>query len=98
MTLNWPLRPAEGQSSFYRLVIFVERLRKAREFREALLFHLFQPRIKAFPLALSQHGRKFLDQEIGLSDLLIPLAQLRQVLLLPLQALIFLKGDPMSHL
>jgi hypothetical protein len=57
-----------------------------------------EPRIKALSLPLSQHARKFLDQQIGLADLLIRFAELGKILLLPLQALIFLKGDPMSYL
>ncbi len=62
MTLNWTLRPGERESGFHRLVVFFDRLCKAAQFRDSLLFNLFQPRIKAFPLPLSQHGREFLDQ------------------------------------
>lgn len=98
MALNRSLRPSQRESGLHRLIIFFERLRKAAQFGDALLFHLLEPSIKAFPLALSQHGGKFLDQFIRLSDLLIGFAQVRQVLLLPREALLFLKRNPMSHL
>ena len=98
MALDWTLRPDKRESRLHRLIIFFERLRKAAQFRDSLLINLFQPCIKAFPLALSQHGRKFQNQFIGLLDLLIPLAQLGQILLLPFQTLIFFKGNPMSYL
>src|SRR5579859_5959582 len=98
MALDRSLRPSQRESGLYRLIIFFERLRKAAQFGDALLFHLLEPRIKAFPLALSQHGRKFLDQFIGLSDFLIGFAELGEIFLLPLQALLLLKRDPMSYL
>src|SRR4051812_39471822 len=92
------LSPGERESSFDSIIIFFERLCKATEFGDALLFHRMEPGIKAFPLPLSQHGRKCLNQEVGLSDLLIGFAQLGQMFLLPLQELLFLTGNPMSHL
>ena len=98
MTLNGSLRPSKRESCFYSLVIFFERLCKAAEFGNALLFHLFQPRIKAFPFPLSQHGREFLDQLIGLGNFWISRTQLCEILLLPLQPLLFFQGDPVSHL
>lgn len=98
MTLNRTLRPGERESRLHRRVIFFERLCKAAEFGDAQLFNLLEPGIKAFPLPLSQHGRKFLDEFIGLSDLLICFAELGEILLLPFQALLFFKRDPMSHL
>jgi hypothetical protein len=98
MSLDRSLRPGERQSGFDRIIIFFERLRKVTEFGDPLQFHLLQPSIKVFSLALSQHAGKFLDERVCLSDLLIGFAEVGQMLLLPLQALIFLTGNPMSHL
>ena len=98
MALRRPLRPREREPGLHSVIVFFERLRKAAQFGDALLFDLFQPCIKAFPFPLTQHGRKLLDEFVGLADLLIRFAELAEVLLLPLQALIFLKGNPMSDL
>ena len=95
MAFNRSLRPAQREPRFYRLVVFFERLCEAAEFSNSLLVNLLEPPIKAVTLSLSQHRRTFLDQFIGLTDLLIGLTQLGQILLLPLQTLLFLKGNPM---
>ncbi|HEY6407672.1 MAG TPA: hypothetical protein VIY29_09420, partial [Ktedonobacteraceae bacterium] len=84
------VRPGKCKAGLHRLIIFFERLRKAAQFGGALLFDLFEPRIKAFSFALSQHRRKFLDQFIGFSNFLSGFAELGERLLLPLQALLFL--------
>ncbi len=75
-----------------------ERLGKATLFGDSLLVNLFQPLIKAFPFSLSQHRRKFLGQFIDLSDFLISFTEVNDMLLLPFQSLVFLKGDSMSDL
>ena len=98
MVLNRPLRPGKRESCLHSVIVFFERLCKAAQFGHALLFDLFQPCIKTFPFPLTQHGRKFLDEFVGLADLLIRFAKLAEVLHLPLRALLFLKGNPMSDL
>src|SRR6516165_5590576 len=45
-----------------------------------------------------QHRRELLDQFLGRTKLRIGFAQASQIVFLPLQTLLFLKGDPMGHL
>ena len=74
MALDRTLRPSQGKPGLHRLVVFLERLGKAAEFRNTLLFYLSQLGIKAFPFPFAQHGGKFLDEFIGLADLLVSFA------------------------
>ena len=55
-----------------------------------------KPGIQAFSGSLAQHGGKVSHEVIDLLDLLIRLTQLSQLLFLPVQALFFFEGDPMS--
>ena len=85
VTFDGPCDQNSVSPALTAVVVFFERLCEVAEFCDSLLFGLLEPGIKAFPLPLSEHARKFLDQFVGLSDLLICLTQLCQVLLLPLQ-------------
>lgn len=98
MPLDHTLAPNERETSFHRIIIPPESLSKALEFRYALLFNAIEPHIQLFSSPFSQHGREFLDQFIGLSNLPISLAQLIQIRLLPFQALLFFEGHPMGYL
>src|SRR5712692_2129347 len=98
LSLHLTLTPFQRQASFHSIVIFFQSIGEALEFGHALFFHPIEPRIEAFAPSLSQHGGEILDENRGLGNLVISLTQLSQVLLLPFQALIFFKGDPMSHL
>ena len=98
LALGLTVAPLQGETSFHGIVVFFQAVGKTLECGDPLFLHSLKPRIEAFALSFSQHAREFLDQFIGFSDLLIRFAELAQVLLLPLQALILLKSDPMSHL
>jgi hypothetical protein len=98
LSLHLTLTPFQRQASFHGIVIFFQSKGLALEFGHPLFFHTTEPAIEAFAPALSQHGGKILDENSGLGNLVVSLTQLSQVLLLPLQALIFFKSDPMSHL
>ena len=98
VALNGTLRPNQREFGFDRIVVPFERLSEAAQFRVTGFFGLLEPGIQTVCLPLTEHARKFLDQFIRRWNLLICLTQLCQVLLLPLQALLFLQRDPMSDL
>ena len=83
MTLDRPLTPLECESSFHSIVVAFERECKTAQFCNALHLGFAEPCIQTFSLSLSQHRRKVLNQFICLSNLRISLAQLSQILLLP---------------
>jgi hypothetical protein len=74
------------------------RLGKVFEFLRPLFLNLLEPGIQALSISLPQHRRKAGDELIRFSNLLISLTQLGQILLLPVQTLLFFKSDPMSNL
>ena len=92
------IAPLQRKASLYRIVVSFQPLSKILEFCYALCIYLLKPGIQIFTLPLSQHGRKVGDEFIYLSDLLISLTQLDEVLLLPVQTLFLFKGNPMSYL
>src|SRR6266571_4750893 len=94
----WPLLHSSMRPAFTASLALFNRLRKVLEFWWPLFLDLLEPGIQAFSLSLPQHRSKVSDELIRLSNLLISLTQLGQILLLPVQALLFFQRDPMSHL
>src|ERR1700730_5961866 len=92
------IAPFKREARFHRIVIFFESTGKTLEFADSLFFHASKPSIKLLTLSLSQHSCELLDQLIGLSNFSILLAELGEIGLLPIQALLLLKSHPMSHL
>jgi len=86
------MRPAFTASSS-----LFNRLRKVLEFSYALCFDLLEPGIQALSLSFPQHAGKVGDEFRRLLDLLISFTQLGQVLLLPVQTLLFFKSHPMGQ-
>jgi hypothetical protein len=98
LALGLTIAPLQGEASFHRIVVSFQPLSKVCEFWWPLFLDLLEPGIQAFSLSLPQHRSKVRDELIRLSNLLISFTQLGQILLLPVQALLFFKRDPMSHL
>ncbi len=90
--------PLQGEASFHRIGIFFPSGSKALKFRDALVFHPIEPLIQALALSLPQHGRELLDHLRGLGNLPIFLAEPVEAVVLPVQALPFLKSHPKSDL
>ena len=91
------IAPLQRKASFYRIVVSFQPLSKILEFSYALYFDPLKPGIQALSLSFPQHAGKVGDEFMSLLDLLISFTQLGQVLLLPVQTLLFLKGNPMGH-
>ncbi len=94
LALRLAVASLQGEASFHRIVIFFQPRSKALKLWDAFFFHPIEPLIQALALSLPQHGREFLDQLVSLGNLRIFFAELSQVVLLPLQALLFLKSRP----
>ena len=91
------IAPLQRKASFYCIVVSFQPLSKILEFSYALYFDLLEPGIQARSLPFPQHAGKVGDEFMRLLDLLISFTQLGQVLLLPVQTLLFFKGNPMGH-
>jgi hypothetical protein len=98
MPLHRPLTPFERQPGFHGIVVSFQALSKVLEFCYSVCFDRIEPGIQALSLSLPQHAGKVSDEVTRLLDLSISFTQLDQVLLLPIETLLFLKDDPMSHL
>ena len=98
LPLHLTLAPFQGESSFDRIIVFFERLRKTLQFRNSLLFNQLEPGVQLLTLPLSKHGREVLDLLRGVCNFLICLAETLEIVFLPIEALLLFKGDPMSHL
>ena len=98
LALGLTIAPLQGEASFHRIVVSFQSLSKVCEFWWPLFFDLLEPGIQAFSLSLPQHSSKVSDELLRLSNLLISFPQLGQVLLLPVQTLLFCKSNPMGHL
>ena|SRR5437588_860723 len=98
LALGLTIAPLQGEASFHRVVVSFHSLSKVCEFCWPLFLDLLEPGIQAFSLSLAQHRRKVSDELIRFSNLLISFTQLGQVLLLPVQTLLFFKSNPMGHL
>ena len=94
LALRLAVAPLQGEASFHRIVIFFQSESLALELWDAFFFHPIEPLIQPLALLLPQHGRECLDQLVGLGNLPIFFVELSEVVLLPLQALLFLKSRP----
>src|SRR5205807_5837694 len=98
MSLDRTLAPFEREPSFHGLVVALKPQRETLQFSHSLLFDSFEPGVQLLALPLTQHGCEALDEVIRFCDFLVSLTETTEVIPLPLQALLFLKRDPMSHL
>jgi hypothetical protein len=94
LALRLAVAPREREASFHRIVIFFQSGSEALKLRNSLFFPPIEPLIQALALSFPQHGREFLDQLVGLGNLRIFLAESVEGVLLPLQALLFLRSRP----
>ncbi len=90
--------PLEREPSFYRLVVPLKSLGKTLQFSHSLLFDELEPGVQLLPLPLTKHGGEVLDKLIRVQNLLVSLTQTREIVLLPIKPLLFLKRDPMRNL
>ena len=98
LALGLTIAPLQGKASFHRIVVSFQSLSKVLEFWCALVPRPSGARhpgvLLVVPAAcVVQVG----DEFIRLLNLLISFTQLGQVLLLPVQTLLFFKGNPMGH-
>ncbi len=98
MSLNGSLAPFEREPGLYGIVVPLKPLRKTVQFSHSLLFDHREPRVQLLALPLAQHGGEVLDELICFRNLLVSLTETSEIGFLPLEALLFLKRDPMSHL
>jgi len=59
---------------------------------------LLEPLVKLFPSLLTKHRCETLDQLKGLGNEQVHLAKPREIVILPVEALLFRRGHPMGNL
>jgi hypothetical protein len=73
-------------------------LGKSSSFQDDLPVDLLEPLVKLFPSLLTKHRCEILDQLKGLGNEQVHLAKPREIVILPVEALLFRRGHPMGNL